>query len=700
MGDLEIEKIEKTESAEALSQEPVVSQKDIEELSAKVADSIDKNLEESREYVIDRRNSIKNRLQKTFFIISTAIIFLMSVFSLVYFYFFTKGEATSLIRNKMLLADVFLESQRNETLQMAENIAVDRAVQIGIELGSGDKLTGYLMSLAVREKHYYITLFDREGNILSDIGKTDSALFLGRKQITAPEQALFNEAIKNQAVVDTISIANGFQEPFPAYIAAVPVKSNGEFIGIVMVRFVFSDNYDFFIQLSRNLGSSVAVYVDANPIVSTADSMEISYEHYNDITRLNRGTELIGFAGAGLNEYQCFFSNSGEAVSVIHLYMSPLPYITTFGAAIIIYIIFAILVLVVVSSVVRRIAATILNPLAQLLDGINIIRSGDLRYEISTTVNDEIGRLGNVFNDMRKELNEKIVTIETINNNLEKTIEERTKKLDTLNQKMKHYLSPQLYTSIAGGDRDASTERHYRKKLTIFFSDIADFTSTTESMESEDLSTLLNSYLNNMSIIAEKYGGTIDKFVGDAVMVFFGDPVFTSDKDHALRAVKMALEMQSRMDELRVEWGDVAVKYPFHIRIGINTGYCTIGNFGSDTKMDYTIIGNNVNLAARYEAAAKPDAILMSYETYMFVRDEIECIEEGEYELKGIGHTVKGYSPVRYRETAGQDAIKLINEKEIVFPRKIINLDELTKPERRALLLNIKSIFDAIKTGK
>jgi class 3 adenylate cyclase len=264
---------------------------------------------------------------------------------------------------------------------------------------------------------------------------------------------------------------------------------------------------------------------------------------------------------------------------------------------------------------------------------------------------------------------------------------------------MKHYLSPQLYTSIAGGERDASTERHYRKKLTVFFSDIANFTATTESMESEDLSTMLNSYLNNMSIIAEKYGGTIDKFVGDAIMVFFGDPVFTSDKDHALRAVNMALEMQSRMDELRAEWGEIAVERPFHVRIGINTGYCTIGNFGSDTKMDYTIIGNNVNLAARYEAAATPDTILMSYETYMLVKDAVECVEAGEYELKGISHKIKAYSPVRSRNSAGrQEALKLVNERELVFPTRMINVEEMSRAEKRALLLNIKDVFDTIKS--
>ncbi|MDR3336337.1 MAG: HAMP domain-containing protein [Treponema sp.] len=652
----------------------------------------------AEEFIISKDDSIKNRLQRIFLIISIAIVLLMSLFSLVYFYYFTKNEATNLIRNKIQLADVFMESKKSETLRTAESIASDRSIQIGIDLGSASKLTEYLMPIVKKEGGYYVTIFDTAGNILSDIGKSDSDLFNGRKQITAEEQVLLQESLKDRKIIDSVSLTNGFHYPFPAYIAAVPIKRNDEMIGIVMVRFVFTENIDFFVRLSRNLNSDIAVYAEAEPVIATAD-MTITLEHYNNITRLKKDTEQIALAGSGLNEYRCIFSTNGEPVAVVHVYLSSLPYIATFGMAALIYVLIAICIIIAVSITVLRVSATILNPLGKLLEGVNIVRGGNLRHEINVQEQDEIGRLSNAFNEMRSLLNDKIFTIEEMNRGLEKKVEDRTKTIEVLNNKMKHYLSPQLYASIVGGDQEVTTKKHSRKKLTIFFSDIVDFTATTESMEAEDLSSLLNSYLDNMSVIAEKYGGTIDKFVGDAIMVFFGDPKFTSDKDHAMRAVMMAMGMIERLAELRVEWAKVGIERPFHARIGINTGYCTIGNFGSETKMDYTIIGNSVNLAARYEASAKPDSILMSYETYMLVRDDIECAQAGEYSLKGIAHQVKAFSPIRVKNVERKiEVIKLLNEHEIAFPSQIIDVEKLSTEEKRSLLLNIKTVFDKIKT--
>ena len=205
------------------------------------------------------------------------------------------------------------------------------------------------------------------------------------------------------------------------------------------------------------------------------------------------------------------------------------------------YVLLAIVVIAIVSVVVLKVSDSILNPLGQLLTGVNNFRSGNLEEDVKLSINDEIGRLGDAFNELRNELSNKISTIEKMNSSLEQTVAERTEQINTLNEKMKHYLSPQLYASIAGGERDASIDTHYRKKLTVFFSDVKNFTATTDSLEPEDISSLLNSYLDRMAQIAEKYRGTIDKYVGDAVMVFFGDPEYTSDKDHAMRAVMMAM---------------------------------------------------------------------------------------------------------------------------------------------------------------
>ena len=467
-----------------------------------------------------------------------------------------------------------------------------------------------------------------------------------------------------------------------------------------MTEFVFMENPDFFGDLARNLECELAVYSDSATIVSTGE-LSIDDKLYKKVAYMGKTYEDISLTSSGLNEYKAILDSDSTPAAVIRVYLSSYQYQKVFITAFIVYVILATLFTVLVISLVLRISASILNPIEQLLQDVNIVRNGDLSHEVILHVQDEIGRLGTSFNELRSQLNDKITTIQDMNSSLERIISERTATINTLNDKMKHYLSPQLYASIAGGERDASVDKHYRKKLTVFFSDVVNFTATSESLEAEDLSSLLNSYLDSMATIAQKYGGTIDKYVGDAVMVFFGDPVFTSDKDHAVRAVKMAMEMQTRLISFREEWRAKGVTNPFHVRVGINTGYCTIGNFGSETKMDYTIIGNNVNMAARFEAAAEPDTILMSPETYMLVRDEIECVEAGEFSLKGVTGTIKAYNPVRIKKSKTVvEFAKVTPRGELIFPEKAVDLKLLSKEEKKTLLMSIKDAFHDIAEVK
>ena len=184
-------------------------------------------------------------------------------------------------------------------------------------------------------------------------------------------------------------------------------------------------------------------------------------------------------------------------------------------------------------------------------------------------------------------------------------------KIEQLASQLSKYLSPQVYQSIFSGKKNVKIEA-YRKKLTVFFSDIKGFTEITDRLEPEVLSFLLNSYLNEMSKIALKYGGTIDKFVGDAILIFFGDPETRGEKEDAKACVLMAIEMRERMKKLHNIWEDQGIFNPLEIRIGINTGFCNVGNFGSEDRLDYTIIGGEVNLASRLESSAETGQILIS----------------------------------------------------------------------------------------
>ncbi len=172
---------------------------------------------------------------------------------------------------------------------------------------------------------------------------------------------------------------------------------------------------------------------------------------------------------------------------------------------------------------------------------------------------------------------------------LENELSEQNERMETLQKKMRKYLSPQLYQSLLGGKTDANTKTHTRTRLTIYFSDMVGFSDLTDAIEPEVLSDVLNTYLTRMSDIALRYGGTVDKFIGDAVMVFFGAPEFVDDLSHARCCVSMALEMREELYRLREEWRARGITRLLQVRAGINTGICTVGNFGSENRMDYTI---------------------------------------------------------------------------------------------------------------
>ena len=224
----------------------------------------------------------------------------------------------------------------------------------------------------------------------------------------------------------------------------------------------------------------------------------------------------------------------------------------------------------------------------------------------------------------------------------ETELAEKTTVLERLSKQLAKYLSPQVYDSIFTGKQEVKVASS-RKKLTIFFSDIAGFTETADRLESEELTQLLNHYLTEMSQIALSHGATIDKYVGDAILIFFGDPETSGVREDALACVQMAIDMRRRMRQLEDLWRESGIEKPLQVRMGIHTGYCTVGNFGSEDRLDYTIIGGAVNVASRLESLAAPGEILISYETFAHVNERIACEERGKIEVKGVAYPVATY---------------------------------------------------------
>lgn len=242
--------------------------------------------------------------------------------------------------------------------------------------------------------------------------------------------------------------------------------------------------------------------------------------------------------------------------------------------------------------------------------------------------------------------------IRNVNANLARTND----FLQSVAQKLARYLSPEHYKSIFSGENDAviATER---KKLTIFFSDIVGFTSTAERLQPEEFTTLLNEYLTEMSLIAAKHGGTVNKFIGDAILIFFGDLESHGIQEDARACLRMAFEMQRRLIELNVKWRRRGIEKPFRARMGINTGFINVGNFGSEARMDYTIIGSEANLAARLQSIAQPGGIVLSYESYMLVRDLVRAQPLKPIKLKGIKELVVPYAVDGAVEDGTQDPL-------------------------------------------
>ncbi|WP_299350570.1 adenylate/guanylate cyclase domain-containing protein [uncultured Shimia sp.] len=256
---------------------------------------------------------------------------------------------------------------------------------------------------------------------------------------------------------------------------------------------------------------------------------------------------------------------------------------------------------------------------------------------------------------------------------------DRAELLEKLSSELGKYMSPQLYASIFSGDQKVEVSSK-RKKLTVFFSDIANFTEITDQLESEELTALLNRYLTEMSTIALEHGGTIDKFIGDAIVVYFGDPASRGVKEDAYQCVRMALAMQKRVRALGQEWLDMGLERTFELRIGINTGYCTVGNFGSEDRMDYTIIGSEVNLAARLESAAEVGGILLANETHSLVSDWVVAEEGVPITVKGFPRPVKTFSVKGVQDGEGVESNLVSHAAEGVAVE--IDLDRIAEEQK------------------
>ena len=263
------------------------------------------------------------------------------------------------------------------------------------------------------------------------------------------------------------------------------------------------------------------------------------------------------------------------------------------------------------------------RPISRLMEGTRAIAEGDYHVTLRVPSRDEIGALTQSFNDMAASLREK----------------------NAIKRAFTRYVAREVVTEILK-DPDKIVLTGERREVTVLFCDVRGFTSLSERLAPEEVVTLLNAFYTLMIDTTFKHDGTLDKFLGDGVMAIFGAPIF--HPDHCLRALRTALAMQAGIRELsarRVAEG----KAPLRVGIGVNAGSAVAGSVGTETRMEYTVIGDSVNVAARLESYAKPGQILITEHTHGLVRDAIEARALGRLKVRGKEEELEVYEVLGVR---------------------------------------------------
>jgi class 3 adenylate cyclase/CHASE3 domain sensor protein len=295
---------------------------------------------------------------------------------------------------------------------------------------------------------------------------------------------------------------------------------------------------------------------------------------------------------------------------------------------------------------------SIIRPVRKIDLALARIAGGDFGQHVEVPNRDEFGRLTVNLNRTSDQLSELYADLSSMNVGLEKKVEEQLDQLHRAEQ-LRRYLAPQVADAVLeGGAAVAMTST--RRNLTILFANIRGFTSMSERMEPEELIDGLNQHFTVMTDVVFRHDGTLDKYIGDGILAFFGDPI--PFEDHAERAVVTALEMRQRLRSLRTRW-TLQADEELNVGIGISTGYVTVGNIGSSTRTEYTVIGNHVRLASHLAQIAGPDQILVSDQTLAApeVRERVHSVSLEAISLEGFRQPVNIFeisdlpAPLRHR---------------------------------------------------
>ncbi len=489
----------------------------------------------------------------------------------------------------------------------------------GVKISLGTKFS-FIVGLLLTAIMISITVFiyNHEKEVLGNEVK-QRGLAIAMNVANNASEALLNSDILTLSILANEVLQSPMKEKTDAPLLQQVIMSlKDEFIGRKEKEII------------KNEGIVGAVIVDANGLMMDPKKAEQKYYPPSGVKPLELGQDYL------IQEYQ-FNGKSYYDIAVpsiekitekkvgeVHLTVSQdVVSKTVLTAAVKVLVIMSVaLIAGIIITIV--LVAFMVKPVQELVKGVNAIGQGNYDVQIKIKSRDELGELTEAFNATAKSLKEK----------------------ELLKGAFSTYVSGSIMEQILK-DPGKLSLHGTKVKATMLFTDIRGFTSMSETMEPEQVVSIINEYLTLQTDKVFKWNGLLDKFVGDCVMAVYGVPF--AKPDDSYRAVRTAMDIREGVEKMN----SIRKKKNLHtvgIGIGINTGLVVSGNMGSPQKMDYTVIGDNVNLAARLEANAPAGQIWCSESTYLETRDKIEYEELPPIMVKGKKDPVKVYLPVKLKE--------------------------------------------------